>query len=394
MARFLFVVPPLAGHVNPTIAVGRALLAEGHEVAWAGCGTAVRALLPADLKLIAVSGQVATRVSEAWKSRAHTVFGLESFKFFIEEFLIPLAHAMVPGVRAALDEFKPDLVICDQQALAGMIAARLHSLPWVTFATTSASVFNPIERFPKVKEWLYGEFGRLQDAYALERLENPDLSKELVIIFTDRALVHTDGPVPKHYQFVGPSIRSETIPDDFPWESLDNVRRKVYLSLGTLNAERSVRFYEKVKEAFGGKDLQLILSAPPEMLGEIPENFVVRRRVPQLELLKRVDAVIFHGGHNTFCEALFNGLPLVVAPIKDDQPLVADQVVRSGAGLRVHFDRVKSVDLYNVTRRVLDEPAFRQAARQAQKSLQAHGGALEARRLLVSVQRGQRGMQG
>jgi hypothetical protein len=32
--RVLFVVPPLTGHVNPTISVARALEARGHEVAW------------------------------------------------------------------------------------------------------------------------------------------------------------------------------------------------------------------------------------------------------------------------------------------------------------------------------------------------------------------------
>ena len=36
MSRFLFVVPPLTGHINPTVAVGAELTARGHEVAWAG----------------------------------------------------------------------------------------------------------------------------------------------------------------------------------------------------------------------------------------------------------------------------------------------------------------------------------------------------------------------
>ena len=36
MSRFLFVVPPLTGHVNPTISVGRELAARGHQAAWCG----------------------------------------------------------------------------------------------------------------------------------------------------------------------------------------------------------------------------------------------------------------------------------------------------------------------------------------------------------------------
>ena len=34
MSRFLFVVPPMARHVNPTLPVGRELAARSHDVAW------------------------------------------------------------------------------------------------------------------------------------------------------------------------------------------------------------------------------------------------------------------------------------------------------------------------------------------------------------------------
>ena len=47
MGRFLFVVPPLVGHVNPTVSVGRELAARGHRVAWTGHPEVVEPLLPA-----------------------------------------------------------------------------------------------------------------------------------------------------------------------------------------------------------------------------------------------------------------------------------------------------------------------------------------------------------
>lgn len=36
MSKFLFVVPPFFGHINPSLSIGRTLLEKGHEVAWAG----------------------------------------------------------------------------------------------------------------------------------------------------------------------------------------------------------------------------------------------------------------------------------------------------------------------------------------------------------------------
>src|ERR1700761_348006 len=45
MSRFLFVVPPLAGHVNPAAAVAQALAGRGHDVAWVGSQARLRPLL-------------------------------------------------------------------------------------------------------------------------------------------------------------------------------------------------------------------------------------------------------------------------------------------------------------------------------------------------------------
>ncbi len=383
----MLIVPPLAGHINPTLAIGRRLMAEGHAVTWVGCGWRVWALLPHDLPLIPIQETADIDVNASWMAKAQKVTGLESFQFFYEEFLVPLTDAMMPGVLRAIDQFNPDLILCDQQALAGALAARLKRLPWATLATTSAAVFNPIVQMPKVKEWMIETLGRVQDRYGLERWERPDLSNDLVLILSVRELIAAEEHIPDHFHFIGPSLREEQDAADFPWHLLDSRRRKVYLSLGTINAERSQKFYAKVKEAFTHSELQLILAAPADMLGPVPDHFIVQRYVPQLALLKKVDAVIFHGGHNTFCETLLHGLPAVVAPIKDDQPVIAEQLVRSGAGLRVHFDRVKSADLAAVTQRVLDEPEFRDAAMRLQRILQASGGPAQAVKLLKGMLR-------
>ena len=42
MTRFLFVVPPLIGHVNPLVDVATVLAERGHDVAWAGAEHVVR----------------------------------------------------------------------------------------------------------------------------------------------------------------------------------------------------------------------------------------------------------------------------------------------------------------------------------------------------------------
>ena len=202
----------------------------------------------------------------------------------------------------------------------------------------------------------------------------PGSRPHLLLAFTTAALVG-DIPVPPQTAFVGPSItaRPETTP--FPWDWLDEGRPLVLVSLGTLNWQDGERFFARAVEALGSMDVQGVVVAPPDMVGTLPANVLVRPRVPQLALLARTAAVVSHGGHNTVCEALAHGLPLVVAPIRDDQPIIAGQVEAAGAGVRVRFGRVTAAGLRVAIDRVLTDPDLSAAAARVQASFAAAGGA-------------------
>ena len=103
MARFLFVVPPFTGHVNPTVPVAAELAARGHEVAWTGVPGTTEALLPEGATFrSAVPGEVAGYVAEA-SERRPDVRGAAAYQFLQREVLLPLADHMVAGVDAAVD---------------------------------------------------------------------------------------------------------------------------------------------------------------------------------------------------------------------------------------------------------------------------------------------------
>ena len=124
-------------------------------------------------------------------------------------------------------------------------------------------------------------------------------------------------------------------------------------------------------------EVHLVTHRADKELAQRP-NVIVRREVPQLALLRRVDAVVCHGGHNTVCEALAHGLPLVIAPIVFDQPGVAQLVVEAGAGIRVKFARVRARELRRAVDAVLQEPRYRLAAERIQESFRSAGGSAAA----------------
>ncbi|MFF1338571.1 glycosyltransferase [Streptomyces sp. NPDC058290] len=384
--RVLFTVPPLAGHVNPTVALGAELAARGHQVAWTGPAGALARLLPAHARILP-AGEEAGGGYAALHDRWRDLRGVGALRFLWEEALVPLARAMVPGVTDAVRGFAPDLMVADQQALAGPVVARRLGIPWATSASTSAELTRPFADFPKVGEWVDGQISGFLAAYAADGAAgatgadgtgwDPRFSERLVLVFSTPELIGAVDDFPPHHAFVGPAFGARPHPPGFPWQRLDPERRRVLVSLGTLNQEAGGRFYGAVLGAAEqlADEVQLVLVAPAALIGAVPENVLLLERVPQLELLPHLDAVVCHGGHNTVCEALAYGLPLVVAPIRDDQPIVARQVVGAGAGVRVRFGRTRAEELRDALTAVLDDPGPRRAARRIQASFAAAGGA-------------------
>ena len=377
MKRFVFVVPPLVGHVNPTVSVGQALLARGHEVVWVGHPRRVAPLLPKGARLFALDDGISDEVWRPVLERSRTVRGLESLQFLWEEVLVPLARGMLPGVRQALATLAPDVVVADQQAIAGALAARERGLPWATFCTTSATVVDPLADLPRVKAWVASALASLEREAGLPPSETPDLSPHLVVVFSTRALLGETCVVPPHYRFVGPAAAERPEEPGFPWDRLGEGPR-VFVSLGTVSADGADAFYNTLVDALRDEPVQVIVAAPPERIPNPPPNFLVAARVPQVALLKRVDAVVCHAGHNTVCEALAEGLPLVVAPIRDDQPVIAGQVVNAGCGVRLKYGRLRPDALRDAVRRALHEPALRASAARLRASFAAAGGAAAA----------------
>jgi zeaxanthin glucosyltransferase len=381
VSRFLFVIPPLAGHVNPAAGVGHALAGRGHEVAWVCSETFIRPLVGPRATVY----RTGTRLYRPLGER-----GLAGLKSLWEGFIVPFARFTRPAVDRAIEVYRPDVMVVDQHALAGAIAARHRGLRWASLAPGSMELTRPYRVLPKVDAWISGHCASLCAEAGLPRDEtfDPRFSPYLVLACTTAAL--TGGVAfPGHYALVGPMLADRPAGPAFPWDRLHPDRRLVLVTVGTLSAEIAKDFYTRAVAALRplGDRLQAIVVAPDGALPDPPPHILAMPQVPLLELMPHLDAVVCHGGMNTVGEALVHGVPLIIAPIRHDQPVTAAQVAEAGAGIRVRFARVTPAQLGTAVTAVLDDTTYRNAARRVQDSFAAAGGAAAAAERLEQLAR-------
>ncbi|MFI5909598.1 glycosyltransferase [Dactylosporangium sp. NPDC051541] len=379
MSRFLFLSLPLIGHVNPMAAVAAALLRRGHAVRWAGSESFLRPLLGegADIHPIPLRAH-----------RGQAERGLDATRTRWAGYIVPHAKATRKGVEAAVAAFAPDVLVVDQHAIAGAIVAHTHGLRWVSAAPTTMELTRPFRRaLPGVEAWIHEQMAAAWTAAGQPGPPPHDLrfSPHGTIAFTAGGLAGDTSDV-DGLHLVGPALAARTPDPDFPMDRLDPARKHVLVSMGTLSMDIAKDFYRRVDEALQplGDRLQAIVVAPERTLESVADHVLVRHRVPLLDLLPHLHAVVSHGGLNTVSEALVHGVPLLIAPIKGDQALNAAAVQHAGAGLRVSFDHIRPDALRTRLLRLLDDPAWAAAARAEGGRLLAGGGAEAAATILES----------
>ena len=380
MTRYLIVTLPLAGHVYPALGLARELAANGHEVAWAGSENVLRPLVGPDATVFQTGSRLAREQGGA---------GMAAIKTLWTRFIVPYNKFILPGVDKAVHEYEPDMLLVDQHAAAGAIVAHRHGLPWVTLAVSAMELSQPYRSLPKVTGWMTDILRTMWTNAGLPADEFLDVrdSPYLTLAYTTAELAGRL-ELPDRVRLVGPMLTARPGLPDFPYDWLDQRRKHVLITMGTLSGGVSDDFYLRAIEAMTplADRLQAIVVAPPDELPTPPDHIMITRLVPLLQLMPRLDVVVGHGGINTVAEALGTGVPMVIAPIRHDQPVVAGWVAGAGAGLRVKFGRVSPAELAAAVTTVVDDPSYRANAALVAESFRSAGGAAEAVRLLERLQ--------
>jgi zeaxanthin glucosyltransferase len=378
VARFLVVVVPLISHLLPTVAIGDALAASGHDVAWCGPENTLRPLVGPDVTIYPTGRR---------RYREFVQTGTAAVRELWDEYVMPLNRFIEGPVERAVAEYRPDVVLADQYALSGALAAYRHGVAWATLCLGVLDLTPPPDG-PDLHDFVRSKLAQAWQAAGLPADDGVDLlfSPDLVIATTTRALT---GPVamPGHFVLVGAALGPRRTDPGFSWDWWDPGRRHLLITAGTLSDHLVGDFVARLMAAVApmGSGVQVVLNTAADAVPNPPPHVLVVPRLPMLDLMARVDAVVCSGGQSTVNEALVHGIPLLVAPIRLGELVVADQVSRAGAGIEVSFSDATPAELAAALTAVLHDPDYRSRARRIAEEMAAAGGTRAAVERLAAL---------
>jgi len=387
MARVLFINAGSEGHVNPTMGVVRELILRGEEVVY---------FTIEDFRERIEDTGATVRTIDAQKFIKAFISGGRNYVLERVNGLLLTADIVIPSVLEQIKGEHFDYIIHDSMFGCGRILAQILKLPAIcsctSFAHTKASfdemiehlsdkvpteILKPIQdKFQSLTQMVKEKYGvEIHSPY--EVFCNP---APLTIVYTTREFQPFAEAFDQTYKFVGPSISSRLSQESVDYPAIKG-NRPIYISMGTV-FNPSIDFYKLCFEAFGNTDHSVVMSVGNRVriseLGEIPENFLVKNYVPQLELLKYTKLFITHGGMNSTHEGLYFGVPLLVIPQSADQPIIAGQVAKIGAGIQLDMQSLTAHQLREAADQVLNDPSFHKAVANMRESFQRAGGYRQA----------------
>jgi MGT family glycosyltransferase len=305
-----------------------------------------------------------------------------------------LVPRLVDRVRAE----DADCVVYDFFCPWGRALAGILGLPAVAFVPSYAmtedfplvrrlsSIFKE-QTSPEAEEAIsdFRDVSRqLHDRYGLVPLGLTEMftpAEALNIVTLPRLFQPDADALDERYVFVGPSISPRTNASGFPLERLVG-NPTLYVSLGTVfNA--NPEFFDACLEAFADTNWQVVLSVgtrtDPSTFVQIPDNFLVRPHVPQLEVLEHTSLFITHGGMNSVMEAIYYGVPMVVVPQQPEQAMTAARVAELGLGVALlEPGRVTAGALRDAVAAVSGDADYRSRLAHMQQAARDAGGYLRA----------------
>ncbi|MEJ2885798.1 glycosyltransferase [Actinomycetospora aeridis] len=350
--RILFSTVGLTGHLGSLVPLAWACRLAGHQVVLATSPDAVGAVVATGLPALGVGHGTATGGAVGSREVADAPSSWDRGRLFGRS-----ARDRLPGLRRAVRDWGPDVVVVERADLAGRVAAAETGLPCLELRW---SVEAPREYEVAARRELRG----VADPDALRSVPREVLTPWPHELRGGRVPAHRTREF-RHVPYEGPGDLTDRI---VPRADAGRDGGRVCVTLGTVvsRSEAAGRgaVVPTLVTALVRAGCEVVLAAPADAVaqwGPWPAAVRVAGPVPVSHLLETSDVVVHHGGHGTALAAALAGRPSVMMPAFDDQIGNARALAGAGAGV-LAGDPDDPADVAATCLAVLDDAAMADAA--------------------------------
>lgn len=332
--RVLFSSTRGTGHFLPLVPVIEACLRSGHEVLVAGSPHLKETVARTRYEFRQFDAPPEDELADTWARVPEAVQRGQAEPIVVGEIFGRLnSTAALPGLREAIREWRPDVVVRETSEYGSALAAELEGVPLARVAIG----LNGIEE--KGLKWASEPLDALRSATGLPPDPDADRLRESPYLSAFPASLEDPSlPLqPDTLRFRDPAWDEPPAPLPDWWDGGD--RPLVYVSFGTVagSTPMGAGLYPAAMEAVTELPVRVLMTVGRDValdaFGPAPDNMHVEHFVPQAEVLGHAAAVVHHGGAGSTLGAAAAGRPQVVVPAFADQPSNAARVEAVGAGL-------------------------------------------------------------
>ena len=316
------------------------------------------------------------------------------------------AQKDLPGI---LDRIRPDMICVDNVIM--FPAIKQFGVPWVRIISCSeneipdpaipphlsgCSADDPDcwaaynARFNAMIKPIHDDFNAFlaecgEAPYELGEFFEPSPTMNL-LLYPEPAKFDRQAPLdPARFQYLEGCVRKEE-PYQVPEFRANNDKPLLYVSFGSLGAG-DTDLLKRLIAVIGDLPYRALVNVGDYIseYSDIPDNVHIAGWYPQPSVIPQVDAVIHHGGNNSFTECLFFGKAAIVMPYVWDGHDNAMRAQETGHGFGFHRYDWTTEELVEALDKCINDPEIAARMKATSEHMQARHGPTKAAGILDQI---------
>lgn len=187
---------------------------------------------------------------------------------------------------------------------------------------------------------------------------------------------------PEQFQYLEGCVREEA-PYEVPVFAKNNDKPLLYISFGSLGAG-DTDLLKRLIATVGELPYRALVNVGDykDSYENIPGNVIIESWFPQPSVIPQVDAVIHHGGNNSFTECLYFGKPAIIMPYVWDGHDNATRVDETGHGFKMPRYDWTTEELAEKLSFMINDPAMQAKLAATARHMQSQNGPRKAATIL------------